>query len=194
MKPRRSSAPRGTLLGMPKPLKPAPRDLLPAEWACLGILAEAPVHGYTVAQRLAPEGDVGRIWSVSRALTYRALDHLVERGYVRPLREEQGVAGGVRTLLTITPSGRRALTRWLGAPVEHLRDVRTEFLLKVQLSSLLGVDHHALVERQRRQFEPVAKALAKASKDPETDPVSIWRAESARATLRFLDRLSGYAG
>ena len=46
------------------------RPLLLGEWACLGILAEAPAHGYTVAQRLAPGGDIGRIWSVSRSLTY----------------------------------------------------------------------------------------------------------------------------
>ena len=85
----------------------SPRPLLLGEWACLGILAEATAHGYTLAQRLAPAGDVGRVWSVSRALTYRAVGHLIERGLVRELREEPGIAGGMRTPLALTAKGAR---------------------------------------------------------------------------------------
>ena len=32
--------------------------MLLGEWACLGILAEAPAHGFAVAARLKPDGDI----------------------------------------------------------------------------------------------------------------------------------------
>ena len=58
-------------------------QLLPGEWACLGILYAAPAHGFAIAARLKPHGDVGRVWSLSRALTYRSLEQLTVRGYVQ---------------------------------------------------------------------------------------------------------------
>jgi len=168
------------------------RPLLLGEWASLGILAEAPAHGYTVSLRLAPDGDIGRIWSVSRSLTYRAIAHLLDRGLVRELREEQGIAGGMRTLITPTARGRRALDTWLSEPVDHLRDVRTELLLKLQLCSNLGIDHEPLLDAQRASFAPLARSLraADARRDMDLDPVAVWRHEYSMATMRFLDRLA----
>src|SRR5262245_12243769 len=87
--------------------------LLLGEWACLGILADRPSHGYDVSLRLAPGGDVGRVWSLSRSLTYRALDQLAERGLVQSVAEERGRAGGNRTILAPTRQGRARLRRWL---------------------------------------------------------------------------------
>ena len=66
-------------------------ELLLGEWACLGVVAVAPTHGFAVAQRLRPEGDLGRVWSLSRALTYRALDHQSTMGaYVGRLAQRDG--------------------------------------------------------------------------------------------------------
>lgn len=167
------------------------RPLLLGEWACLGILAETPAHGYTVAQRLAPNGDIGRIWSVSRSLTYRAIDHLLHRDLIGELREERGLAGGVRTLLRPTPRGRRVLKTWLSRPVEHLRDVRADLLVKLQLCRNLGVDARPLLEAQRASFAPLATSLratdARAEFDP--DPVAVWRHQYSMATMRFLDEM-----
>jgi DNA-binding PadR family transcriptional regulator len=161
-------------------------ELLLGEWACLGILAVAPAHGFAVAKRRAPEGDVGRVWSLSRALTYRAIDQLVARGYLTTVREEPGTAGGNRTLLAPTRSGRAQLRRWLAAPTQHLRDVRSELLLKLVLAELNSVDTHELLVRQREQIAGIAESRAGA--DP-ADVVALWRRESANAALRFLDAL-----
>jgi DNA-binding PadR family transcriptional regulator len=167
--------------------------LLLGEWACLGVLAQSPAHGFAVAKRLAPEGDIGRIWSMSRALTYRALDQLERRGMIERRGEAPGTAGGPRRILAPTPNGRRALRRWLREPVKHLRDVRAELLLKLQLCADLGVDPAPLVRAQRAAFAPVFAALASerraARRDP-VDPVAAWRFESSRAVERFLSGLA----
>ena len=160
--------------------------LLLGEWACLAILAQTPAHGYDVALRLAPSGDVGRIWSLSRPLTYRALDQLAQRDLIVPLAEERGKAGGTKTILGPTKDGRTMVKRWLREPVHHVRDVRGELLLKLELSD----DPGALLEAQRAEFEPVVGALgAGTSRQAGLDPVAVWRYESSRAVLRFLDRM-----
>ncbi|MBI5088623.1 MAG: PadR family transcriptional regulator, partial [Actinobacteria bacterium] len=91
-------------------------QLLLGEWACLGILYPAPAHGFAVAARLKPSGDIGRVWSLSRPLTYRSLEQLAARGYVHAVGEEPGIAGGNRTILAATRTGRAQLRRWLAAP------------------------------------------------------------------------------
>jgi DNA-binding PadR family transcriptional regulator len=166
-------------------------ELLLGEWACLGLLAQAPAHGYDVAGRLAPSGDVGRVWSLSRPLTYRALDQLVQRDLVTAIGEERGRAGGNRTILAPTRRGRAMARRWLVQPVPHLRDVRSELLLKLVLCEQAGVDATPLLHSQRALFEPLVAALARAGgpRHATSDPVAVWRYESSRATLRFLDRL-----
>lgn len=166
-------------------------ELLLGEWACLGLLVAGPAHGFAISARLSPNGDVGRVWSLSRPLTYRALDQLAQRGLVEPIGEERGRAGGNRTILATTRTGRSTLRRWLGEPVPHLRDVRSELLLKLVLCDLAGVDRQPLLVAQREAFAPAADALARSGggRKTTTDPVVVWRYESSRAVLRFLDRL-----
>jgi len=100
-------------------------DLLLGEWACLGLLYKKPSHGFAIAARLKPGSDIGRIWSLTRPLTYRALEQLQIHGYVEESGEEVGLAGGNRTLLTITKPGRAILRTWINTPVVHLRDMRS---------------------------------------------------------------------
>jgi DNA-binding PadR family transcriptional regulator len=163
-------------------------DLLLGEWACLGILYAAPAHGFAIAARLKPDADIGRIWSLSRALTYRSLDQLTARGLIEPVAEEPGIAGGTRTILRATRSGRAAFRRWVHSPVEHVRDLRSEFLLKVVLAEEAGIDVHDTIAAQRVHAQRFVAAL-EGSGDPG-DVVQLWRLESATAALRFLDRLA----
>lgn len=164
-------------------------ELLLGEWACLGIVAQGPTHGFAVAARLKVDGDIGRIWSLSRPLTYRAIDHLVTIGYVEPVREEQGAAGGNRTIIRITRTGRSHLVRWLGTPTTHLRDVRSEFLLKLTLGEMLGLEDRGLIRDQKKIVDRILKGLV--SPTPEkNDHVMAWRIETAEAARRFLDQLS----
>lgn len=164
-------------------------QLLLGEWACLGIVYAAPSHGFAVAARLKPDGDVGRVWSLSRALTYRSLEQLAQRGYVRPVAEEPGIAGGNRTILDATRAGRSQFRRWLSTPVLHLRDLRSELLLKLVLADLCGVDVAPMAAAQRAHIAEMADLLRAQVDDDPSDVVALWRSEASRAALRFLDRL-----
>ncbi len=163
--------------------------LLLGEWACLGVLYPAPTHGFAVAARLKPSGDVGRVWSLSRALTYRSLEQLTLRGYIQPVGEEPGIAGGNRTILAATRAGRAQLRKWLAAPVVHLRDLRSELLLKLIIADICDIDITPMLEAQHEHITTMAAAISAQVNDEPSDVVALWRSESSKAALRFLDRL-----
>ena len=164
-------------------------QLLLGEWACLGILYPKPTHGFAIAARLKPQGDVGRVWSLSRALTYRSLDQLAIRDYLRPVGEEPGIAGGNRTILAATRTGRARLRKWLDTPVVHLRDLRSELLLKLIIAENCDIDITSMLDRQRTHITDLAESIAAHLEAEPGDVVALWRGESSTAALRFLERL-----
>ena len=158
-------------------------DLSLAEHVCLALVADGISHGWALGTLLAADGELGRIWSLSRPLTYRAVDNLVGKGLV----SRRGVAAGRgrdRVLLAATPPGRRLATAWLDEPVEHLRDVRTELLVKLWLRERAGLDTTALLSAQGDVFTDRIGALT--NPHPDDDLVDLWRRESALAVQRFL--------
>jgi molybdopterin-binding protein len=142
-------------------------------------------HGWALGTMLAPDGEIGRIWTLSRPLTYRAIDGLVDKGLVTRTGQAAG-RGRDRVVLATTAAGRRLARRWLDAPVEHLRDVRTELLVKLHLRERAGLDNDELLRAQQEVFTPKIDALT--STRPDDDLVGLWRRESARAVRRFLDQ------
>lgn len=173
------------------------RDLLLGEWACLGLLYSDPSHGFALAELLRPEAEVGRIWSVSRPLTYRSIDVLVERGLVVAVGSEPGAAGPNRTVLAATRRGRTDLRRWVRTPVDHLRDLRSALLLKIVIAERCGIGIDAMLDAQRATITSHAASLAADAFDPAgrvSDPVALWRLEASRAGLRFLDQLRPSGG
>ena len=151
-----------------------------ADHVCLTIVGEAPTHGWTIVKLLAPDGELGRIWSLSRPLTYRSLDRLVTDGLATRSNT------GRRAVVAPTPAGRRARRRWLDRPVGHLRDLRTEFLIKLALRERAGLPIGPIVDAQLVRLRPAIDALT--STEP-VDPVERWRRESAIAAGRFLHQL-----
>ena len=164
-------------------------ELPAAEWASLGIVGERPLHGYDVARTLAADGPLGAVWTVPRPLVYRALGQLEARGLVRPASREPSVRGPNRTVLEATAAGRRALARWLVDPVDHVRDVRSELLLKLALLDRRGGDPAPLLAAQRALVTELVDGLARRRRAAAGfDAVLLtWRIESARAVLRFVD-------
>ena len=165
------------------------QQLLLGEWACLGILYPAATHGFAIAARLKPSGDVGRVWSLSRALTYRSLEQLAIRGYLRSVGEEPGIAGGNRTILAATRSGRAQLRKWLSTPVIHLRDVRSELMLKLVVAGNCNIEIRPMLDAQRIRIAEIAELISAQIDESPGDVVALWRSESSHAALRFLDRL-----
>ena len=159
-----------------------------ADAVCLAVIATAPdpIHGWALVTDLAPGGALGRIWSLSRPLTYRSIEQLTIQGLVVRHGEQRG-RGADRRLLGPTAAGGEAAHAWLGAPVEHLRDVRTELLLKLSLCGRVGRDTGPLVTRQQAAFRPLFEQLLE--HDEPADLVARWRRAQAVSIRHFLEEL-----
>lgn len=175
-------------------------DLSPGEWAVLALVCEAPTHGWAVARTLAPEGELGRVWTFPRALVYRALETLARDGLIEQQGFEEGDRGPTRTILGATGAGTARVEAWLAEPVEHVRDARSLLLLKLALCRRRGIEPRPLLEAQRAVLERIERAHAARAGDgdggPAADPadeverlLAAFRLESTRAVSRFVDRL-----
>jgi len=168
-----------------------------AEWAVLGLLGCGPQHAFAIVKSLATDGELGRVWSVPTPVVYRAANHLREEGLIEAIGEERSDAGPPRTLLATTPVGRRRLQTWLRAPVVHLREVRSELMLKLALLARMQKPTAALVDAQLRRFAPIMRGLeaqaagAADGGEPSFDlTLARWRLENGRAVMRFLEDLA----
>ncbi len=166
-------------------------DLSLTDWAVLALVAEQPTHGFAISKELAPDGDLGRIWTVPRPLVYRALGVLGREGLVEPIGEEAGERGPARTRLRATRTGRAAVDRWLRTPVAHVRDLRTRLLLQLRLLDRRGADLRTLAEAQLVQLGPILASLRDQVRTAEGFDrlLAAWRYESAEAAARVLEGL-----
>jgi PadR family transcriptional regulator AphA len=158
------------------------------EWTVLAVVREQPRHGFAIAVLTAPGGELGRVWQIPRPVVYRALGRLHEAGQVTPMLVESG-PGPRRTLYEVTNAGRAAVDEWLQEPIEHVRDIRSQLLMKLALLDRRGLDAGELLARQRAVLEPIVAAVAE-ERDRRAGFDSVlltWRHATASAALRFLD-------
>lgn len=170
----------------------ADSELSLTEWVVLALVGESPTHGFAIAKELQADSDLGRIITVHRPLVYRALDRLHDGGLVEAAATEPGDAGPTRTVFKATRKGRSRLTRWFITPVDHVRELRIEFLVKLRLTERVSKDPAALVAAQRAALAATLQSLA-ADNEPEptegADVVDRWRQHNAAAAHAFLDSL-----
>jgi PadR family transcriptional regulator AphA len=163
-----------------------------AGYTVLGLIGEGGTHGFAVARLLAADGEIGQVYEVARPAVYREIESLVSAGLVQHLPVEPGDRGPRRTPLAITRPGRRLLERWLWNPARHVRDIRTEFLVKLALIERTGRDPAPLIAAQLAAVSPVVAGLVDRHLDSQgfDRAVSLWRVKSAQAAEQFLAELA----
>jgi DNA-binding PadR family transcriptional regulator len=163
-----------------------------AEWIVLTVVDEGPTHGFAIAALTAEDGAVGRAWHVPRPIVYRSLDRLGTLDLVRVESTEAGHRGPRRSILTSTPAGAQAVGEWLEQPVGHVRDMRSELLVKLALRLRRDLPAGPLVAAQRETVTRVRAAIER-QRDAEAGFGRIlltWRYENAAAAERFLDAVT----
>lgn len=165
--------------------------LAPGEWAVLGVVAERPTHGFAIAQLMVPDGPIGKVWTMPRPVVYQALNKLTQAALVAERATVPSDRGPVRTIVAATPSGKRAVRRWLGTPVDHIRDVRSLFLLKLALLDRVDADPTPLIKAQHEHFAHLVEPLRdyRDHADGFERVLASWRLQSCEATLEFLQAI-----
>ena len=82
------------------------------------------------------------------------------------------------------------LEAWLTTPVEHVRDARSELMLKLLFLDRAGRDPRTLLVAQGERFTAIAAELEAAAEEAEgfARTLALWRLESTRAAVRFVER------
>jgi DNA-binding PadR family transcriptional regulator len=161
------------------------------EWLVLAILSQQQAHGFAVAQLTASGGHLGRVWQIPKAVVYRAIGRLLEAGLIVPEGTEPGL-GPQRTVYAATDDGRAVAQRWLHEPVEHVRDIRSELLLKLALLDRADEDPAGLLRAQRAVLEPLVGAIESRRADSQGFDATLlaWRRATAIAALEFIDTIA----
>ena len=167
------------------------RELAPGEWSVLALLADQPAHGWALAKEMSRTGEVGRVWAIGRPLVYRALELLESRGLIEAIRSEPGIRGPNRALFQATAHGRDELRRWLAEPVDHVREVRSLFLLKLVLIERAGLESRPLLQAQRALTVPGLAALeARLRQSVGSEQIFVrFRLETTRSVVCFIDSM-----
>jgi PadR family transcriptional regulator AphA len=162
-----------------------------SEWAVLGLIAEGQTHGFAVSREFTADGSMGRIWTIPRPLVYRAIATLVAKEFVVEIGFAPGDAAPRRRLVEANDAGRAAVLQWLVQPVVHVRDVRSELLIKLMLLDRAGIDPTPLLVVQESLLEPMLLGLRsqlERSSGFESTVLS-WRLHSTVALAHFLEDL-----
>lgn len=157
----------------------------------LCLICEKPTHGQAMAGLLEQGGALGRVWRVHKAGVYRAVEKLESLSLIQTAGQEASNQGPIRSLLEATAAGRTAARAWLSRPAEHVRDIRSELLLKLALLDRAGEDPRELLAAQRARLVPVAAVLNDHLRGAKgfDQTLILWRYETISTAIRFLDAL-----
>lgn len=165
------------------------RELLPGEFLILAELRLGPRHGYEIARCIQQDGlaDVTRI---EQNLLYAYLKNLEKRALIEG-REERVGAHPPRRIFHLTPSGVIAVDEWLRRPVERMREVRLDFMLKIYFLHRLDPDAERELLRVQLDvihayFDRVTERLSKAPATGFEQLVLGSKASAAFATRQWL--------
>lgn len=143
---------------------------LSPEMALLGLLYQAPGHGYDLHRRVVT--DLGHVWHLSQSQAYAILKRLEARGdlSVEDVPQEKLPS---RQLLHMTDQGRQRFTAWLDTTSGgSTRAIRLEFVTRLYFLQLYMPEKIPLAfERQRKEALDHIARLEKTSADLSDDQI-----------------------
>jgi DNA-binding PadR family transcriptional regulator len=161
-----------------------------AEYAILGLLHEQPMHGYQIAQELAPDRGLGLICPLGLSNVYFLLSNLNRDGLVEVDHHQQDVYPP-KTVFRVTAAGQQIFESWIRKPPGRLRDVRLDFPLKLYF---LGHENAESIPRLLddqiefcKQYLSEWKALVKSAAPRSFDRLAMQsKVDAAQGTLNWL--------
>jgi DNA-binding PadR family transcriptional regulator len=161
------------------------------EYAILGVLRERPMHGYEIARRFSADLDLGLVLPMDMSNVYALLKDLHEQGLLEGRREVAGLRPP-RTVFHLTPEAEKQFLHWLEEPVNRLREVRSDLLVKLHFCREIGAHCtlrllDAQCTSSRAYLDRVAALAAEAQAGSFERLVRNSKVSAARGTLAWLE-------
>lgn len=160
------------------------------EYALLGLLLDGPSHGYDLTRQFAADTELGKVCRLEMSMLYGLLKKLEKEGLLTGQDEPLG-GHKTRRVVELTPAGRAEFEDWLAEPVQHNREIRFSFLVKLYFARQRSKELVLrLLDGQIEFNQTLLKKLlsqkqAAASRQFE-DWVVEYRLEQTNAALRWL--------
>jgi len=160
-----------------------------AEPIVLGLLSEAPLHGYALFVRIRDE--LAGVWRVNMNRLYALLGEMERNGFIRSRREQAG-SRPPRHIYHLTPKGQQRFEAWMRTPSQTMRDMRVEFPPKLYFAlrrsrqaaaDLIALQHVAC----RAALERLVDQQMAASPNSYRWLIYDFRLRQARAILEWLE-------
>jgi len=163
---------------------------LSAENTILGILMTGPHCGYDLRKYISTH--MSQFWDLSMSQVYALLQRM-ERDHMVISQEEWQKTRPSKKIFTLTPKGKDAFLDWVRSPVEHVRDMRIEFMAKLFFIRKLGLpDCPGFLDRQIAVVEEKLQGIEH-SKNQSTDEFEellySFKASQTTAVLAWLRQL-----
>ena len=164
------------------------------DFILLGIIEQQPTHAYDLYRQLTGSEELKTLWTFRQSRLYAVLDKIEKNGLITTAIEP-GSTLPVRKICTLTPIGKSTFENWLHSPVQHMNEIRSDFLGKLYfLKDRPQQERKAVINLQITQCkiwqERIEKQLAN-HPDPN-DYLHIifsFRSEFIKSTLKWLQSL-----
>jgi DNA-binding PadR family transcriptional regulator len=103
--------------------------LTSSEYAVLGLLQDRPAYGYELQRLLSGKTGLARVCPIEPAMVYAILKSLSGLELIDGQWDSSQYPP--KAIYTATAEGQATFDRWLRHPVGRMRDVRSDFLIKV---------------------------------------------------------------
>jgi DNA-binding PadR family transcriptional regulator len=163
--------------------------------ALLGYLVEGPKHAYELNQEF--NQSLGMVWRLGQSMLYTQLKNLASSGLLEMEIIPQP-SRPARKMYQLTLAGKEVFLSWLQQPVEHLRSIRLEFLIRLYFFRRLGIPGlENLVLSQKAILQTQINALLREAHETDDDYwrlVLEFRRGQTDAVINWLDFCANLEG
>jgi PadR family transcriptional regulator AphA len=158
-----------------------------AEKALLGILMTGPKHGYELHGYVSAQ--MNQFWDLSMSQVYALLKRMEHNGVVVS-QEERQESRPAKKIFSLTHKGKKTFLHWVCSPVEHVRDVRIEFLAKLFFMRELRLkEGPSLINKQIEVLREKLRAIERSKEEITDDFQTLLYSFKASQTTAALDWL-----
>ena len=152
------------------------------EIALLGFLVAGAKHGYELHKEISDPMGIGGVWHVKIGKMYSMLKNLEKQGLIKATSGQEGNRPP-KTTYFLTKQGKNTFYDWMITPIQHGRDLRILFLLKIYLMRRDDPDFKKkIISKQKTECEKWKEYYKVGSQERHKENSFLWFVKKYRSS------------
>lgn len=171
-----------------------PQNPLTMDFLLLGIIDRRPTHAYDLYKQLTSSEELKALWTFRQSRLYAVLDKIESNGLITTTIDPESSLP-VRKICSLTKKGKKVYEEWLHSPVDHMNEVRSDFLGKLYfLQDRPEEERRQVIDTQKRRCSAWLISIEKKLEE-HPDPkdylhlVYSFRSEFIRMVLKWMETI-----